>query len=145
MQQEKVSFEEGLEGVNTPTQGLHVDGFSQDTGGTRDMTRGAKRWEWAIAVVALAALTACEEVERVQDRFRDMTPYEAYEASLADAGLVETALGRDWITAGREAVESPASVSLPFHEEGFISSVRRIPVRWRIASRSHVVSGSRPK
>lgn len=86
------------------------------------MTSGGKRWEGVIAVVALAALTACEQVEQVQDRFRDMTPYEAYEASLADAGLLETALGRDWIMAGREAVESPAPVSLPFHEEGFISA-----------------------
>jgi len=90
------------------------------------------RWGWADAVVArraravgavaLATLTACEQVEQVQDRFRDMTPYEAYEASLADAGLIETALGRDWIMAGREAVESPVLVSLPFHEEGFITA-----------------------
>ena len=74
------------------------------------------------AVLALIGISACEEIEQVQDRFRDMTPYEAYETSLADAGLVDTALGRDWIMAGREAIESPASVSLPFHEEGFISA-----------------------
>ena len=86
-------------------------------GGAKDMKKGGKRWELAIAVLALAALTACEQVEQVQDRFRDMTPYEAYQASLADAGLVETALGRDWIMAGRVAVASPAPVSLPFHEE----------------------------
>jgi murein DD-endopeptidase MepM/ murein hydrolase activator NlpD len=79
-------------------------------------------WAWAVVVVALATLTACEQVELVQDRFRDMTPYEAYEASLADVGLVETALGRDWIMAGREAVESPVAISLPFHEEGFITA-----------------------
>jgi murein DD-endopeptidase MepM/ murein hydrolase activator NlpD len=80
------------------------------------------RWKWPTVAVSLAALTACEQVEQVQDRFRDMTPHEAYEASLADAGLVETALGHDWIMAGREAVERPAPVSLPFHEEGFISA-----------------------
>ena len=96
------------------------------------MRWGGMRWGWAnavvarraraVGVVALATLTACEQVEQVQDRFRDMTPYEAYEASLADAGLVETALGRDWIIAGREAVESPVAISLPFHEEGFITA-----------------------
>lgn len=86
------------------------------------MRKGGKRWELSIAVLALAALTACEQIEQVQDRFRDMTPYEAYQASLAEAGLIETALGRDWILAGRAAVESPAPVSLPFHEEGYISA-----------------------
>jgi len=71
--------------------------------------------------MVVIGLTACEEVEQVQDRFRDMTPYEAYEASLAAAGLNETALGRDWILAGQRAVEKPSPVSLPFHEEGFIA------------------------
>lgn len=43
--------------------------------------------------MVVIGLTACEEVEQVQDRFRDMTPYEAYEASLAAAGLNETGAG----------------------------------------------------
>ena len=83
---------------------------------------GGRRGGWSAAVAVVVTLTACESVEQVQDRFRDMTPHEAYEASLADAGLTETALGRDWVLVGREAVESPAAVSLPFHEEGFISA-----------------------
>jgi murein DD-endopeptidase MepM/ murein hydrolase activator NlpD len=73
------------------------------------------------AVLALLALTACEEVEQVQDRFRDLTPHEAYESSLAAAGLTETALGRDWLRAGRSAVEAAAPVSLPFEEQGYIA------------------------
>ncbi|HIB08318.1 MAG TPA: hypothetical protein EYO20_00405, partial [Gemmatimonadetes bacterium] len=49
------------------------------------------------AVLALIGISACEEIEQVQDRFRDMTPHEAYQASLSDAGLTTTALGRDWL------------------------------------------------
>ncbi len=70
----------------------------------------------------VVGLVACEEVEQVQDRFRDLTPYEAYQESLSEAGLAQTALGRDWTAAGRGAVEAAAPVSLPFEEEGFITA-----------------------
>ncbi len=75
----------------------------------------------ACTLVALGCL-GCEEVEQVQDRFRDLTPHEAYQESLSAAGLSETALGRDWLSAGRESVESAASIELPFEEEGFITA-----------------------
>jgi murein DD-endopeptidase MepM/ murein hydrolase activator NlpD len=67
------------------------------------------------------AMAGCEQAEQVQDRFRDLTPHEAYQASLADAGLSETALGRDWIAASRRSVTNAAPVPLPFEEEGFIT------------------------
>jgi len=69
----------------------------------------------------LVTLVACEQVEQVQDRFRDLTPYEEYGASLTESGLGETALARDWILAGRRALERATPVSLPFQEEGFIT------------------------
>lgn len=75
----------------------------------------------ACALMALAT-QACEEVEQVQDRFRDLTPHEAYQESLAAAGLSETALGREWLGASRESIEAAVPVSLPFEEEGFIAS-----------------------
>ena len=71
--------------------------------------------------VLLLFATACEQAEQVQDRFRDLTPYEVYQEGLSDAGLSETALGRDWLTAGQTAVDAAAPVSLPFEEEGFIT------------------------
>jgi murein DD-endopeptidase MepM/ murein hydrolase activator NlpD len=74
-----------------------------------------------MAAASLLLLGACEEVEQVQDRFRDMTPHEAYLASLEDAGLAETALGMDWVRAARTAVDQATAVSLPFQEEGFIT------------------------
>ena len=82
--------------------------------------------------VGLTALASCEEVEQVQDRFRDMTPYEAYEASLADAGLDATALGRDWVLAGQSALEQPLEVTLPFQEEGFITPESPSAVGYRV-------------
>jgi len=83
--------------------------------------KGLGRGSVYLALTAVLALGACEEVEQVQDRFRDMTPHEAYLASLEVAGLTETALGRDWVRAARTAVDDAMEVSLPFQEEGFIT------------------------
>lgn len=75
----------------------------------------------ALAALAGLVLWGCEQVEQAQDRFRDLTPYEAYQESLTEAGLGETALGRDWLTAGRNALDGAVPVSLPFEERGFIT------------------------
>ena len=73
-------------------------------------------------LLAIAALSACEQAEKLEDRFRDMTPYEAYQEKLVAADLAGTALARDWVAAGREVVEEPVAVELPFEEEGYITS-----------------------
>ncbi len=83
------------------------------------MTRG--RLPFVATLAALLAGLGCEEVEQLQDRFRDLTPYEAYLAALSEAGLDRTALGRDWVAAGHRAVEEAVPVTIPFQEEGFIA------------------------
>jgi hypothetical protein len=74
-----------------------------------------------LALLAVLALIGCEQIEQAQDRFRDLTPHEAYAESLAQAGLAESALARDWVEAGELALLRPVPVSLPFEEEGFIT------------------------
>jgi len=76
--------------------------------------------------------SACEQAEQVQDRFRNLTPHEAYAVSLAEAGLDETALGRDWARAGRDALENPVTVTPPFEEEGYITPEDPSAVAYRI-------------
>ena len=80
-----------------------------------------RRWCRLAALAAVVVFTACEQAEQLQDRFRDMTPHEVYQARLGDAGLAETALGRDWTEAGRAALAGPTPVALPFQESGHIS------------------------
>ena len=75
-----------------------------------------------LPLVVLLILTSCEQVEQVQERFRDMTPYEAYQESLKEAGLSETALALDWNRAGEAAIQQPSPVSLPFQEQGLITA-----------------------
>lgn len=85
------------------------------------------------ALVLILVVSACEQVEQAQDRFRDLTPYEAYQESLVDAGLAETALARDWISAGRAALDGASPVSLPFQEEGFITPEEPGAMAYRIS------------
>ena len=75
----------------------------------------------ALLLAACVAAAGCERVEKVRDHFRDLTPHEAYLASLSQAGLAETALVEDWIAASLEAVAAAPPVRLPFEEEGFIA------------------------
>ena len=83
-------------------------------------------------VLLLIGLSGCEEIEQVQDRFRDMTPHEAYQTSLSDAGLTSTALGRDWLLAAHQSVQAPVEISLPFQEEGFITPEQPSAVAYRL-------------
>ena len=92
-----------------------------------------------LIAAAVVALAGCEEAEQVVDRFRDMTPHEVYQASLADAGLAQTALGREWIAASRRALDQATAVSPPFQEEGFITPEQPGAVAYRI----HVPRGRR--
>lgn len=92
--------------------------------------RGPRRC--VLAICMPLALLACEQVEQVQDRFRDLTPYEAYQEALAEAGLAETALGRDWIAAGRTAFDTAVPVSLPFQEQGFITAEEPGAMAYRV-------------
>ena len=80
----------------------------------------------------LVVLGACEQAEKLQDRFRDLTPHETYQAVLVDAGLAETALGRDWTRAGASALDDPTTISLPFQETGHITPERPSAVGYRI-------------
>ena len=76
---------------------------------------------FAAILGTLAVFAACEEIEQVVDSYRDLTPHEAYLASLEEAGLGSTALAVEWASAARRAVEEPLAVRLPFQEEGFIA------------------------
>ena len=80
-----------------------------------------RRWGRLPVLAAVVLFSACEQAEQLQDRFRDLTPWETYEAVLADAGLAGTALARDWTAAGRGALDNPTPVTLPFQESGHIS------------------------
>ncbi len=60
-------------------------------------------------------LPACKK-EIVPKAFYPRSAHEAYQHSLEQANLSETALGRDWTLAGQEALEEAPTIVLPYAE-----------------------------
>ena len=67
-------------------------------------------------VILLLVLPGCKK-EIVPKAFYPRSAHEAYQHSLEQANLIETALGYDWIRAGEEALERPLDIALPFEED----------------------------
>lgn len=82
-------------------------------------TRGAS-WFGAVIIAGLVA-AACRPGMPVREVLRPTAPYERYAQSLRDAGLADTALGRDWLAAGARALREPVPVTLPFREAAYLA------------------------
>jgi murein DD-endopeptidase MepM/ murein hydrolase activator NlpD len=82
-------------------------------------------------------LAACGEAERIAEQFRatPATPHERYARVLEDAGLLETALGRDWLAAADAALESPVPVSLPYRERAYFTQSEASAGSWSFTLR----------
>ena len=70
--------------------------------------------------LAVVSLTACDQVEQIQNELRDQTPHEAYEEALRAMKLSETALGAQWTSAATRSLRNAPTITLPFEEEGFL-------------------------
>ncbi|MCA8830055.1 M23 family metallopeptidase [Hymenobacter pini] len=78
------------------------------------------------AVLFVLFLTACSQSQTLQGIFQARTPHEAYAHKLKQAGLAETALGRDWLRAADQALRDSLVVKLPFQEVGFFPADRAV-------------------
>jgi peptidoglycan LD-endopeptidase LytH len=75
--------------------------------------------------------TGCDALEDVRNRVGAATPREAYLHGLENAGLLETALARDWVSAGDLALQQALDVTVPVEEAGYLDSAepRAVAVR----------------
>lgn len=71
-----------------------------------------------ILILILLAFPSCKK-EIVPEAFYPRSAHEAYQHALEEVHLIETALGRDWIEAGTEALENPVQIEFPY-EEAFL-------------------------
>lgn len=63
--------------------------------------------------------------------FKKMSPHEQYAANLRDAGLLQTALGRDWLAAAEKSLQSPLAVSIPYKETGYFPASQAMATAFR--------------
>lgn len=85
-----------------------------------------------VAAVLVCAAAGCRPGTPIREVVRPSAPHEQYVASLHEARLHETALGREWLDAGQRAIREPISVSLPFREAGYLPPHEPAAVGYRI-------------
>ena len=83
-------------------------------------------------LVTLVIFTGCNRVEDLLDFSEPLTPYNAYADGLRQAGLAQTALGRDWLAAGSSALQAPSEVRLPVDESGVITAEAPRAIAFRV-------------
>jgi murein DD-endopeptidase MepM/ murein hydrolase activator NlpD len=89
-----------------------------------------------LALLACVALPlACARVEEIRDSFTPSSPHEAYTHALQEAGLAETALGREWRAAAERALRQPHFVTAPFQETGYIPPEEAGALSYRVSAR----------
>jgi murein DD-endopeptidase MepM/ murein hydrolase activator NlpD len=93
------------------------------------------RRAWAAAVVALTL--ACARGTPLGDLLHsDASPHERYAASLRDAGLDSTAMGREWLAAGDSALRHALLVDIPHREVGIYRRSEARAVAHRVVLRA---------
>jgi murein DD-endopeptidase MepM/ murein hydrolase activator NlpD/SH3-like domain-containing protein len=90
---------------------------------------------WHAPLVALVLLlAACDPAEELREAFAEPpTPHEAYAGALAEAGLLESALGGAWVGAAARALEEPVPVSLPHREAVYVPASEARAFGFRVA------------
>ena len=66
--------------------------------------------------------------------FFPTTPHESYEFAIREAGLEQTALGYEWITAGRYALTRALPVQPPYEEVGYLDPLEAGAMGYRITA-----------
>lgn len=88
----------------------------------------------------LLALCSCSQ-NGPAGLFRKVSPHEQYAANLRDAGLLQTALGRDWLAAAEKSLHNPLTVSVPYKETGYFPASQAMATALRFqASRGTKIS-----
>ena len=85
----------------------------------------------ALLLGSAVAVLGCEQPEVINPFARTMTPHEAYTASLEEAGLTQTALGRSWLDAGAEVLDTAPPIPLPFREIRYLDPAQPTAVGYR--------------
>ncbi|WP_407430720.1 peptidoglycan DD-metalloendopeptidase family protein [Arcticibacter sp.] len=67
--------------------------------------------------------------------FKKVSPHEQYASNLRDAGLLTTALGREWLAAAEKSLQNPLTVSIPYMETGYFPASQAMASALRFQAR----------
>src|SRR5512139_338232 len=95
------------------------------------MTRTGATGRAAIMAALVGLAAACAGGGGL--RLTPASPREQYAARLRQAGLDQTALGRDWAAAGAAALSTPIAITPPFEERGYFPPGEALAQAYRLA------------
>jgi murein DD-endopeptidase MepM/ murein hydrolase activator NlpD len=98
------------------------------------MTRTAAQFLRRFGALLALGTTSCDR-EPLRGLVDGYTPHERYEIALLEAGLAQTALGRDWMVAAGDALERPVTVAAPYQEESYLDPRQATAAGYRVALR----------
>ncbi len=75
-------------------------------------------------------LSACEE-EKVPPVFRPRNDHEAYQQALKQANLLNTALGTDWSSLAKGALEKPINITSPYEEAIYVDETEATAIGYK--------------
>ncbi|HUQ96638.1 MAG TPA: hypothetical protein VM010_03165, partial [Chitinophagaceae bacterium] len=78
------------------------------------------RLYWCCAGWLLLFILSCSST--APSLFSKQSGYAQYGKKLTDAGLIETALGRQWFAAGKAALQQPVTITIPYKEHGYFAA-----------------------
>lgn len=84
----------------------------------------------ALSLAFIILLSACEG-EKVPTVFRPRNDHEAYQYALKQANLLNTALGEDWSSLAKNALEKPISITSPYEEAIYVDETEATAVGYR--------------
>jgi len=97
----------------------------------------ALRSGWRAGSLALlllpALLLGCKQ-EIVPEPYQPTDAHDAYEHSLRQANLAETALGKDWISMAQAVLDAPIEVRPPFEEMFYVNPAAAFAVAYRFSA-----------
>ena len=110
-----------------------------DGGRTHEFARTrTKRREASTAIISmlllllLQVLTGCGVANTVET-LRETSPHVRYARALRDAGLDQSALGREWLAAADTVLFSAHGITLPLKETGYYDRGEARAVGWRFS------------
>ncbi len=89
------------------------------------------RFDIAVIILFLSILLLSCQKEIVPKPYRPSNAHTKYKVALEEAGLGETALGRDWIAAAQNALVQPVVMKPPYEEVFYIDSTSAFGVGYQ--------------
>ena len=90
---------------------------------------------WYIYLLSILFITSCsQEKEIVPEVYKPRNDHEAYQYSLKQAGLLNSALGIEWEKAAKAAMDKPLKVGTPFAEDFFFDPSQANALGYRFSA-----------